>query len=298
MSSKRMMERNVNDAVIGKIPKISEEDIDFPDDRVFDCSNLSDVVKTSLTYDSVLKEFVIGIEKKRETDSRSISLGQGECAGVVKLLPAVFAIVERYEKRRAPKPVDVPFEVNQCTVGDMVTVLFAKESVYKRGKFDIDLRKCIKNRESAYTYTTEGIRVNTEMGRELRAKLLYYLSTIEKMAREERKTLKMANVCLLIKEIRDMAVTQIQCAGCQIQHPSQKQHMGFGGCLSVDTAEEEERMSWDEMVDQYWRPAYAIVTVDDVIKVANMAAEAVMEPDAQVLCVIFYFFLTMYKCLV
>ena len=57
---------------------------------------------------------------------------------------------------------------------------------------------------------------------------------------------------LVVAEIRQRMSQK--CYGCQVDHPSQIQHMGFGGCMD----------EWESSVDHYYDEAFAFIKPEDV----------------------------------
>ena len=83
-----------------------------------------------------MKTFVVGVVKIRtdEIEKRWINFGQEAIINFINLLPVAEKIITRYTAKRSP------FELCKVDVGDLITVMSVKESSYKRGKFDIDIR--------------------------------------------------------------------------------------------------------------------------------------------------------------
>ena len=83
----------------------------------------------------------------------------------------------------------------------------------------------------------------------------------------------------IIRQIHELTYPRQNCQGCQSQHPSQKQHMGLGGCLSA------EQPTWEELCNQYWQVARSLIRDDEVQNLAKQAASRI--PELQVfICII------------
>ena len=263
------------DIVPVKILKISNEHYDDSEDVLLDCSELSDDLKCSLEYDAILKMFVIGLEKKLKEEKRWIRFGEKENDCIIRLLPTLVKLSSRYSSKRSPQPLDISFEMSQSSVGERLTVMSLKENMFKRGNFDVDIRKCIKKEDNNYQYTTEGVRFTQKLIPEFEELLRQYQSKISSVYQETYEILKIAMAHIVIREIQELAGVKQNCHGCQINHSSQKQHMGPGGCLSTEQAE------WSDIVEQFWSPARRLV---DEVEVQISAKQAVLQlPVFQVL---------------
>lgn len=80
-----------------------------------------------------------------------------------------------------------------------------------------------------------------------------------------------AQACLMIEEIKSLSycAEKPSCYGCEIDHPSQVQHMSLGGCLSDETMDVSE--TWAETVNQQWSVVFATVSVEDARDLAEKA---------------------------
>jgi hypothetical protein len=92
----------------------------------------------------VSKTFSVTPEKERENGNRWICFGEEETENIIKLLPAIEKLVERFTCKRSPKNIDIPIEACRGNIGDLITVVFLKENNYKRRHFDVDIRKCVR----------------------------------------------------------------------------------------------------------------------------------------------------------
>ena len=258
------------------------DDMELPADIVFFTHSLSPEISTYLNYDYVVNEFVIGIRKTKTTSEGTretvVNLDQTECAGVLKQLPVALAVARKYCEKKASKPADVPFETKELKVSELGTILFVKENTYKRGLVEMDIRKCTKRENNAFGYTKDGVRCSLDVMPALEEKMKFYQSAIEKSLTQTEKMMHMAEVALLVCEIRELSqYGEPTCSGCVTKHPSQVQHMGFNGCLSED-ASDTDTLSWGETVEKYWTAAVAITSTScQVEDVAEMALSSVKE---------------------
>ena len=264
MAQKRQSE--MMNSLSTKMLKLTE-DIDLEDDKNLDDFDLSEDVKMYFRYDSLLKTFVAGVEKIRmdEVENRWINFGQEEILNLINLLPIAEKIISRYTAKRSPKPIDIPFELFKGDVGDLITVLSVKENSYKRGKFDIDIRKCLTREDGTYTYTSEGVRFDHTLIEKFTNKVQLYQSMSETITKTTSNVMRISMAYAFIKGINEFGSSQHTCEGCQINHPSQAQHMGFRGCLS------EDQPAWEEFVHHYWFSAKASIEEEDVLKSAKEA---------------------------
>ena len=181
-----------------------------------------------------------------EVENRWIIFGQEEVVNLINLLPVDEKIISRYTVKRSPKPIDITFELCKGDVGGLITVLSVKENLYKRGKFDIDIRKCLRREDGTYTYTSEGVRFDQTLIEKFTDKVQFYQSMSETITKTTSDVIRMSMAYAFIKGINELGSSQQTCKGCQINHPSQAQHMGFSGCLSEDPP------AWEEFVLHYW----------------------------------------------
>ena len=274
MATKRKNELVVED-IPSKILKALNDESAFYNDVFLDSSLLSEDLKCSLEFDAILKMFVVGLEKKLKGDEkRSISFGVKELDNIIRLTPTLEKISSRYSAKRSPKILDIPFEMEKGEIGDLITVMSLKENLYKRGMFDVDIRKCVKKADSEYQYTSEGVRFKLSTLPELIEKLGLYQKKVSHIYVETFDVLKIALAYVIIREITVLSDNTLNCHGCQIQHNSQSQHMGPGGCLSTDQPE------WGEIVDKFWSAARQLVDEDEVLRIATNAGSQL--PELQV----------------
>ena len=266
-----MAEKRLNDemetAVSKKFKQTEFEDISL------DNSDLSEDVRCFLEFDAMLKTFVFGIEKTRKDGNRQISVSEEEIENMLKMLPALTKISSRYASKRSPRLIDIPFQISKGEIGELVSVMSLKENMFKRGQFDLDIRKCVRKEEDGvYRYTSEGVRFSDVLITEFEQLLLRYKSLISDIMNKTEEVMVLAAAFVVMREITELS----QCPGCKIQHPSQDQHMGSGGCMS------EEKPAWGELVNQYWQAAWCLIQDDGVL---NLAREAVMLHEESQVCI-------------
>lgn len=247
------------------------DQLDLPDDMLILQDKLCSELDMFLDYDFVMNQFGIGITKQTKDKSTCIRLNEIECAGVLRLTPYALRVAANYSSSRASKPVDIPFETKELNAGDMGTVLFIKENNFKRGDIQFDLRKCVKKEDDSLIYTKEGVRLNMEMMRLVQEKLASYKQKIKETVKITRNLMLTAQACLMIEEIKSLSycAEKPSCYGCEIDHPSQVQHMSLGGCLSDETMDVSE--TWAETVNQQWSVVFATVSVEDARDLAEKA---------------------------
>ena len=66
------------------------------------------------------------------------------------------------------------------------------------------------------------------------------------------RILCLAKIALLEREIKALVKLDVNCYGCFVEHPSQKHHMGKGGCL--------EEKEWKVIVEENFAEALASVS--------------------------------------
>lgn len=265
--------------------KIKQLDsVELMDDVVLDKTEILPDLKFSLEYDPVLRIFAFGIEKKRDEGDRCISVGEEELNNMIKLLPTLVKVSDRYTSKRSPRLIDIPLEASSAETGDLVTLISLKENMYKRGQFDIDLRKCVKKEDGGYRYTSEGVRFSITLVAAFQEILLRYQSLISKVEENTKAIMVMAAAHAVISEIMEL----IQCPGCKIDHPSQDQHMGTDGCLKEEEEEEEEKMAWDKTVHQYWQAAWCLVEEEPL---QELARQTIQSHESFQVCGLYYIFI-------
>ena len=153
-------------------------------------------------YDSLLKTFVARVENIRmdEVANRWINFGQEEILNLINLLPIAEKIISRYTVKRSPKPIDIPFELCKGDVGDLITVLSVKENSYKRGKFDIYIRKCLTREDGTYTYTSEGVRFDHTLIEKFTNKVQLYQSMSETITKTTSNVMRISMATHLLRE--------------------------------------------------------------------------------------------------
>ncbi|XP_060578347.1 uncharacterized protein LOC132735421 [Ruditapes philippinarum] len=203
------------------------------------------------------------------------ALGRKKTENIIKLLPAIEKLVDRYTCKRSSKNIDIPFEACRGNIGDLITVVSLKENNYKRGHFDVDIRKCVKMEEGSYRYTSEGVRFTQSLIAVLNETLLGYKSTITQITDRTSEVISMTTAFVIIREINELADPRQNCQGCKSQHPSQKQHMVEGGCLSTD------QPTWEETCNKFWQVGKSLIKDEDVQDLAVRAVSRIPEMQKQ-----------------
>ena len=271
MAGKRTAECMENlEVSVNKYFNFSQEDL------LFGSTDISKDVKCSLEYDNVLSVFVIRVEKHRPEGNRVITFDADTLGNIILVIPAIDQLVERCASKRSPRPLDIPFQVDTGNIGDLVTVVSLKESAYKRGEFHLDVRNCFKREDSQYRYTSEGVRINQESISAFGETLKLYHSLIRKVKSYTKDVVIMTAAHLIRNEITRLATPAQNCYGCQINHPSQKQHMGDGGCLATD------QQSWEDSCDMYFQVAKSRITDERVQGLAKAAMAVVPEMKVKI----------------
>jgi hypothetical protein len=254
MAQKRGYECFEEEANTKFIKQMEENDSDV----TLDNACVSEDLNSFLEYDFVMKTFSVTLEKERKDGKRCICFGTEEIASIIRFLPAIEKLVDRYSSKRSPKVIDIPFEACSANIGDSLTVVSLKENTFKRGSFDVDIRKCIKKEDGNYQYTQEGVRFAHTHTTALRENLLGYQSLIVKATDKSKRVISMTAANAIIREINELADPRENCEGCQTQHLSQNQHMGYSGCLTT------EQPTWEQLCDQYWQAGKGLIREDNV----------------------------------
>lgn len=262
--------------MVNKKLKLNEE-LDLPEDMLLAQDKVSSEFDTCLVYDFVLNQFGIGIQKETKEKKSLIKLTEMECDGVLRLMPYALKVADKYSRVKASKPVDIPLEPVAFNVGDMGTVFSIKESAFKRGDIQFDLRKCMKKEDGSLIHTREGVRLDADTMKLIQQKLQSYKKEIEEAVKNTRKLMMTARACLMIREINSLSNSgeTKSCYGCETDHPSQIQHMGPGGCLAEDSIDASE--SWKETVNRLWSGVLKMVSVQDGCNLAEMALSLLPE---------------------
>ncbi|KAL4239271.1 hypothetical protein ACF0H5_000088 [Mactra antiquata] len=268
MSLKRFVENKLEDVQNKMLKKMEDNESSMDIDITLNNSSLCEDVDCSLVYDSILQTFSITIEKHRDEGNRYICVSDQHVGIISKLLIAVEKLAARYSAKPSPCLIDVPFQVSSGEIGELITVVSLKENAYKRGSFDVDIRKCFIKEGNKYQYTTEGVRLGRSLISALREKLSFYNSIIKTVTEKTKEIITSTMAWVISKEILELSDPKQTCHGCTIDHPSQKQHMDVGGCLA------EEQPAWTELCDQYWSAAKSIVTNEFVQDLAQRAVHS------------------------
>ena len=112
------------------------------------------------------------------------------------------------------------------------------------------------------------------------------------LKKKSGKIMLYAKVALIEREIRILESLGSNCHGCFKKHPSQKQHMGEGGCL--------EKKNWGEVVANRFDEAILGVHEYERMALANAVAKTLCDrglfiegyvdkPNDKVIFILFYF---------
>ena len=247
--------------------------LDIQEDKCLAEDQLTSELTMSLVYDFMISEFVIGLTKRSKDKTNNINMNELECTGIIRLSPLMQKVVKKYSVTRASNPIDMPVETIEMCEGDFGTVLSVKENTFKRGDFQIDLRKCMKKEHGTWVYTKDGVRISVSELIKVKERLETYMQKISDAVAQTRRMLLMATVCLMIQSVEQPE--ESVCYGCEINHPSQHQHMGVTGCLSEDALDGVK--VWKTLIDQQWSLLKLIVSSEDAVILAGKAAR--MLPD-------------------
>jgi hypothetical protein len=110
----------------------------------------------------------------------------------------------------------------------------------------------MKKKETRYSYTKDYVRLSiTDTEAKLLSKELKRLVDVIKMNVKETNDL-LQTVCLLCHKINEMWTND----GCE---KSQKDHMGYGGCLAP----------LEDRAKEIWQSAVAMVEYEEIIDIAE-----------------------------
>lgn len=283
MAQKRAAEHMENITKTKFLKQIEEND----DDVILDTSVLSSDFTSSLEYDCLLQTFSVTLEKQHKDGHRCVCFGDEELKSIVNFLPVIEKLICKYSQKRSPKPLDIPFEACKSKTGDIVTVVSLKENSYKRGHFDVDIRKCVKREDGSYMYTTEGVRVTWSLITQLKENLLKYQSHISSATDKTKEVISIITAHVIILEMNELTDPRQNCHGCQIQHPSQTEHMAEGGCLSAD------QPTWGELCDQYYQAAKNLIKEESIQSLAKRAVACIPELQVCILLLLFMLIFTL-----
>ncbi len=142
--------------------------------------------------------------------------------------PVAIAVWKKYEARESGQ-IDAPFELTNNKTGGTAAVLFVRDSGYSKTGIVIDIRKCGKNSSGEFFYTKQGVGFCMETAQKVECILRGYIRCIDDYVNKTGRLLETAECCVLTREIKLMETMQAKsCNGCLTEHPSQRQHMGFG----------------------------------------------------------------------
>jgi hypothetical protein len=258
---------NVEESIGAKTLRLGD-DLELPADKIYDDWE-SESLNMNLTYDNVFDQFMIRlITQTKEGQARSINLDELDAKRLLAKLSTVNAVSEKYEKVPSPKPLDIAIELEDIPISKLGVVVGLKENLYKRGDMSIDVRKCIKKKDGTLSYTKEGVRFPISVGKKLKEKLVEYDAKIQEAVQGTSRVVKMSKVATIIKGLKELGMPK--CHGCEIDHPSQKQHMSTGGCLNPDP-----QLTWEEIVEEF----FEIVLVNvDLARMIEIGAKACARP--------------------
>jgi hypothetical protein len=187
-----------------------------------------------------------------------IALTEEEVEGTISKLPLTIAVAEKYSASRISKGVDIPFDLIDDK--QLNAVLFVKENTYGKQTICVDVRKCYKKNDGSYIYTRNGVRISPHQDSLLEQALKKCRNKALEKIDESIHAVQTVQCFSIIRELSELHfITSRNCEGCSIKHPSQKQHMGEGGCL----------LDWDGIVDKYWTAAFGLLNAANIVKQAD-----------------------------
>ncbi|MEW8548732.1 MAG: hypothetical protein AB2693_34960 [Candidatus Thiodiazotropha sp.] len=259
---KRKDTESFDELVKTKTLRLSD-DMELKEDSLLLKKNINQEMDATLTYDHIMNEYVIALNKVTEAKQSSIALSEEETSSLIQKLPLAVTLGKKYLDKNSVRPVDIPFELVKITGrNEYRVVLFVKENQYGKEKIVLDLRKCAKNESGGYIYTKCGVRLSLEAANSIAEVLKECKEKIEKLSESSVFLFKTAECVLVVKAIKELFSQESKnCHGCAISHGSQKQHAGPSGCAKP----------WEEVVDDYWAPAYAQVQPEALFSLAEKA---------------------------
>lgn len=137
------------------------------------------------------------------------------------------------------------------------------------GKQFIDIRKHFKDINQKIIPTKVGIRFPVSLLPEMKGVLDVSLEMSTMLCDWSGRILRLAKIALLEREIKAFVRLDVNCYGCFVEHPSQKHHMGKGGCL--------EEKEWKVIVKEKFAEALAAVSEERRTNLARKIAEKIDE---------------------
>jgi hypothetical protein len=263
---------NVEEGIRAKTLRLGDN-LELPSDKMFDEWEAENL-KTNLTYDNVFDQFMVRLTTKtKDGQLRSINVEELDANRLLAKLKTVTAVAKKYEKVPAPKPLDISIELEMIEISKTGVVIGLKENQYKRGDMSIDIRRCLKMRDGTLSYTKEGVRMPVSMGIILKEKLEQYDIKIMDAVKGTSRVLKMSKLATIMKGMKELG--NPPCYGCEVDHPSQIQHMETGGCLST-----EPQLTWVETVEEFFEIVLANVERERLVEIgAKVCARPGIEED-------------------
>ena len=141
--------------------------------------------------------------------------------------------------------------------------------VRMRGKQFIDIQKHFKDINQKIIPTKVGIRFPVSLLPEMKGVLDVSLEMSTMLCDWSGRILRLAKIALLEREIKAFVRLDVNCYGFFVEHPSQKHHMGKGGC--------PEEKEWKVIVEQKFAEALAAVSENRRTNLARKIAEKIDE---------------------
>ena len=82
------------------------------------------------------------------------------------------------------------------------------ENLYKRGKFDIDIQKCLTREDGTYTYTSEGVQFDHTLIEKFTDKVQLYQSISKTKTKTTSDVMRMSMAYTFIKGINELGSIQ------------------------------------------------------------------------------------------
>ncbi|WAR24601.1 hypothetical protein MAR_038270, partial [Mya arenaria] len=257
--TKRPLE-DIDSAIKLKTLKL-DDNYEPKEDSIFVSSSLTADVSASLVFDYVLSKFVIELRKNKNERETSVCLSERNIQGLIDKLPMAIKIAEKYQQRQSSRSLDIPFEIPGEGTNEMTLMMSVKENNFgKTRKFQIDIRKCSMIGDSI-RYTKDGVRVDLDEANLVFDELKKYIEKIRGAVKNSQQLLNTA-YCLLAVQMIEVIHQGTECNGCATEHPSQREHMGTGGCM----------LEWSDKVQLSWFTVQAMIEAPRVVAVCQSAS--------------------------
>ncbi|KAL4218224.1 hypothetical protein ACF0H5_022960 [Mactra antiquata] len=255
-NGKRARYVTIDEMCKNKKLKVDGDIEELPEDVLLFEETSDTGITVKLFFDVVLSMMTILVNHVKEAKRTQIALTEEEAIGYSKRIKTAISVCEKYTHRRLNKPLDLAFKLHEGDSNYFSTYLFCKQASYVAGEIILDMRKFHKKEDNTYMYTKQGVRLSPEKGEMLHKMIERCLSTIKRHVDRSSESLAIVKCWCLAKTIRELrASDNIDCYGCTVKHPSQREHMQRGGSLE----------EWEDIVNELWEAAYGLVDDEDVV---------------------------------